>query len=300
MKGLVLMRHPIDASTRLYGLLAHPSRHSISPAMHNTAFQALGLNCVYLSFDIDAGGLPAAVEALRCGLLQGANVSMPNKVAVMEHLDEIAPEAALAGAVNTIVREDGKLVGHNTDGDGWLRGIREAGVDLRGQKLTLVGTGGAAKAILATAALHGAGEIALFNRRSGRWPAAQMLAAQVQQRTGCPVHLYELNREDPACVDRLGREIGESALLTNATNVGMGTLAGQTWLPETVALPPMLLVSDVIYNPAETELLCRAKQAGCRVQNGGPMVLYQGAVAFRYWTGQEMPLDVVRPVMGLS
>lgn len=293
------MPAPIDGSTALYAFFAHPCHHSKSPLMHNAAFAHLGLNCRYLAFDVDESTLPVAVEAMRALHIRGANLSMPNKVSVMDYLDEIAPEAALAGAVNTIVNESGRLIGRNTDGDGWLRGIRELGVDLKGQKLTLVGTGGAAKAILSTAALSGASEIAVFNRRSRRWPDAEALVDQIHSRTGCPIQLWELNNDDPACRNRLGSEIASSTLLTNATNVGMGALEGRTWLPDPAFLRPELAVSDVIYAPAETELLRLARAAGCRVQNGGPMVLYQGAIAFRYWTGQEMPVEFIRPLLGL-
>lgn len=290
---------PIDAETSLYAFFAHPCRHSISPAMHNAAFAALGMNCVYLAFDVDEDNLRAAVAAMRTLNIRGANLSMPNKVAVLPLLDELGPEAALMGAVNTIVQEEGRLIGRNTDGVGWMRGIRELGVELRGEKLTLVGAGGAAKAILVQSALEGAGEIALFNRRSRRWAQAQALAEQVSAATGCRITLHELRRDDPDCREDLRWEIDSSVLLTNATNVGMGALEGQTWLPDPQWLSPPLTVTDVIYAPAETELLRLARRAGCKTQNGAPMVLYQGAAAFSYWTGREMPVDIVRPLLGL-
>ena len=290
---------PIDARTQVFAFFAHPCGHSVSPAMHNAAFQALGINGVYLAFDVDEARLPAAIAAMRALPIRGANLSMPNKVAVIPLLDELGPEARLMGAVNTIVNDNGRLIGRNTDGAGWLRGIRELGVDLQGQKLTLVGAGGAAKAILVQSALEGAGGIHLFNRRSRRWESAKALAGEITAATGCPVTLHELNNADPFCRADLRRCIDESVLLTNATNVGMGALEGQTWLPGQECLRPTLTVTDVIYAPAETELLRLARLAGCRTQNGGPMVLYQGAAAFSCWTGQEMPVDAVRPILGL-
>ena len=290
---------PIDARTRLYAFFAHPCGHSISPAMHNAAFQALGMNCVYLAFDVDEAGLGDAMAAMRTLPIRGANLSMPNKVAVIPLLDELGPEAELMGAVNTIVNDNGRLIGRNTDGAGWFRGIRELGVDLRGKKLTLVGAGGAAKAILVQSALEGADEIALFNRRSRRWEEAKALSERITAATGCRVTLHELNNQDPFCRSDLRRSIDESVLLSNATNVGMGALEGQTWLPGEACLRSDLAVTDVIYAPAETELLRLARLAGCKTQNGGPMVLYQGAAAFSYWTGQEMPVEAVRPLLGL-
>jgi shikimate dehydrogenase len=214
-------------------------------------------------------------------------------------LDEIAPEAELAGAVNTIINEGGRLIGRNTDGIGWMHGVRDLGVDLTGQKMTLVGTGGAAKAILSQAALEGTGEISVFNRKSPHWQKAETLVQSIGERTGCRVRLYELNTGDDVCMQRLRREMAESCLLANATNVGMAQLEGQTYIPDSSYFHPGLAVSDVIYNPKETALLRLAREAGCKTQNGAPMVLYQGAAAFRYWTGKEMPVEEIRPLLGL-
>ncbi len=291
---------PIDAHTGLLAFFAHPCGHSKSPLMHNAACSLLGLNYTYLAFDVDEHTLPDAIAAMRALHIRGANLSMPNKEAVIPYLDELAPEAELIGAVNTIVNENGRLIGRNTDGAGWLRGIREAEVPLTGNKITVVGSGGAAKALLAEAATAGqVGEISVFNRKSARWPHALAMVHSLSQRTGCPIHLYQLNNDDPACRETLRREIAQSVLLVNATNVGMGVWAGKTWLPDADFLHPDLTVSDVIYNPAETELLRIAKAAGCKTQNGGAMVLYQGAISFQFWTGKEMPVEQIRPLLGL-
>lgn len=289
----------ISATTALLALLAHPCRHSKSPLMHNAAFAKLGLDYVYLAFDVDEASIGDAVTAMRTFHMRGANLSMPNKVKVMEYLDEITPEAELAGAVNTIVNENGKLIGHNTDGIGWMRAVGELGVDLTGEKITLVGTGGAAKAMIAQAALDGVREISVFNRRSPRWAQAEELVEKVRAKTGCNIHLEELNTEDNRCMLRLREEIQSSRLLANATNVGMGKLEGQTYIPDTSYFHEGLAVTDAIYNPKETALLKLAREAGCQTQNGDLMVLYQGAAAFRYWTGQEMPVQEIKPLLGL-
>ena len=293
------MDTPINASTGLVAFFAHPCHHSKSPLMHNTAFQALGLNYVYLAFDVDQSGLETAVSALRALNMRGANLSMPNKVAVMPYLDEIAPEARLAGAVNTIVNDNGRLVGRNTDGIGWMRAVGDLGADLTGEKLTIVGTGGAAKAIISQAALDGVGEIAVFNRRSSRWASAECFISAVAERTGCTVTLHELNTEDEGCMEDLRREISSSRLLANATNVGMAQLEGQTYIPDESYFHPGLIVTDAIYSPKETALLKLARLAGCQTQNGDLMVLYQGAAAFSYWTGREMPVEDIKPLMGI-
>ncbi|MBQ3089303.1 MAG: shikimate dehydrogenase [Oscillospiraceae bacterium] len=293
------MESTISGRTGLIALLAHPCRHSKSPLMHNAAFHILGLDYVYLAFDVGEQELGPAMQAVRTMGLRGVNLSMPNKVAVMDYLDEIAPEAQLAGAVNTVINDNGRLIGRNTDGAGWMRAVRELGVDLTGRKLTIVGTGGAAKAIIAQAALDGVGEISVFNRLSPRWAQAEELAEKVTDRTGCPVRLYELNTDSKDCMDRLREEIHSSRLLANATNVGMGELEGMCYIPDRSYFCRGLTVTDAIYSPAETELLRRARRAGCQTQNGALMVLYQGAEAFRYWTGQEMPVEKIKPLMGL-
>lgn len=293
------MSIPITGRTGLLALLAHPCHHTKSPAMHNAAFRKLGLDYVYLAFDVDESTIGDAVTAMRTFGMRGANLSMPNKVKVMEYLDEIGPEAELIGAVNTIVNDGGRLVGHNTDGAGWMRAVRELGVDLTGEKLTVVGSGGAAKAIIAQAALDGVGEIAVFNRRSPRWHQAGALVEKISARTGCTVKLYELNTGDADCMERLREEIAGSRLLANATNVGMDRLEGQTYIPDASYFHSGLTVTDAIYNPKETALLKLARAAGCQTQNGDLMVLYQGAEAFRYWTGLEMPVEEVKPLLGL-
>lgn len=293
------MSMPISGHTGLLALLAHPASHSKSPLMHNAAFRKLGLDYVYLAFDVDESSLKQAMEAVRAFGMRGVNLSMPNKVAVMEYLDEIAPEAELAGAVNTVVNDNGHLVGRNTDGTGWMRSVRELGVELKGEKMTIAGTGGAAKAIIAQCALDGVREISVFNRRSPRWAQAEELMEKVRSMTDCKVNLYELNTADEGCMARLKEEIRTSRLLANATNVGMGALKGQSLIPDASYFHPGLVVTDAIYDPPETELLRMAREAGCITKNGDLMLLYQGAVAFQYWTGQEMPVEDIKPLMGL-
>ena len=165
--------------------------------------------------------------------------------------------------------------------------------------MTIVGTGGAAKAIIAQCALDGVREISVFNRRSPRWVQAEELVAKVRAKTDCKINLFELNTEDEGCMARLKEEISQSRLLANATNVGMGELAGRCYIPDPSYFHPGLAVMDAIYDPPETELLRMAREAGCVTKNGDLMLLYQGAVAFHYWTGKEMPVEDIKPLMGL-
>ena len=159
------MSERITGHTELIGLMAYPIRHSSSPAMQNEAFAKLGYDYAYLAFEIGADEIEDAVKAIRTLKMRGSNVSMPNKTLVGQYLDELSPAAKIIGAVNTIVNEDGKLVGHITDGIGFVRNLKEQGVGIEGKKIVLLGTGGAATAIAVQAALDKASEIAIFNRK---------------------------------------------------------------------------------------------------------------------------------------
>ena len=285
----------ITSRTALMALLAHPSRHSKSPIMHNAAFRALDIDAVYLAFDVTPERLPDAVQAIRAFQMRGVNLSMPHKEAVVPLLDELAPEVRLTGAVNTIVNDGGRLTGCSTDGAGWLRALADLGFDVRGERVTILGAGGAAKEMIARAAMQGARSVAVFNRRaSSRWAHAEALVEQVRAQTGCDVTLHAMEDHDA-----LRREVGRSALLANATDVGMGAQAGRSCIPDESYFHSELIVTDAIYAPPETELLRQAREAGCRTQNGVGMMLYQGAESFRLWTGREMPVDLVRPLLGL-
>ncbi len=286
---------PITSHTTLMALLAHPSRHSKSPILHNAAFQALGIDAVYLAFDVTPERLPDAVNAIRAFRMRGVNLSMPHKEAVVPLLNEVSAEVRLTGSVNTVVNDAGYLTGYSTDGPGWRRALADLGFDLRGQRVTILGAGGAGRELIAQAALQGAKSVDVFNRRSSpRWAHAQKLVEQVRARTGCDVSLRALEDRDA-----LRRAIARSDLLTNATNVGMGAQEGQSCIPDVTYLHAGLLVTDAIYVPEETELLRQAREVGCRTQNGASLMLYQGAESFQLWTGQEMPLDKVRPLLGL-
>jgi quinate/shikimate dehydrogenase len=279
----------INGYTKLYGLIATPIGHSLSPAMHNMSFQKLGLNCVYMAFEVGNEQLEDVVKGMRALNLRGFNVSMPNKTKILPLLDEITPAAQFVGAVNTVVNEDGKLIGYNTDGIGCMRGLTEAGVDYVGKKMTLLGAGGAATAVAIQAAIDGLAEISIFNRDGAHFPRAIKNAEVINQETKCKATVYNL--ED---LDGLKAEIASSDILTNATNVGMKPLEGQSLIQDISFLRPELVVSDVIYNPRKTKLLEQAESVGCKAINGLGMMLWQGAKAFELWTGQKMPVDYVK------
>ena len=288
------MMIPITGYTQLTGLLGSPVKHSISPMMHNTGFQALGLDFVYLCFDVNEETLEDAVKGLRTLHVKGFNLTMPNKNKILEYLDELSPAARLIGAVNTVENREGKLIGHNTDGIGFMRAVREQDIDVAGKCITLMGIGGAATAICTQAALDGAGRIYVFARMTSKYlPRMKELIRRLKKETGCEILLCD--NEDK---DRLKKSLRESVLLVNATSVGMAPDEEGCILPAKDYLHEGLAVGDIVYNPWETRLLRMAKEAGCKGFNGYAMLLYQGAEAFRIWTGRDMPVEVVREKLG--
>lgn len=289
------MAEIITGYTGLAGLFAHPVHHSSSPMMHNEAFAKLGLDYAYLGFDVDNDNLEDAIKAMRTFKMIGANVSMPNKTLVGQYLDEISPAAKLCGAINTIVNQDGKLIGHITDGIGFMQSLEDNNVDIIGKKMTIGGAGGAATAIMVQAALDGVKEISVFNVKDKFFDQAAKKIAEINEKTDCQITLYDL-----ADLDRLKQEIASSQLFVNATGVGMKPLEGKTYIPDASYLPKDVFVVDIIYAPEETALLKLAKEAGCKYMNGKAMVLFQGAASFKLWTGQDMPIDYMKKILNID
>ncbi len=289
------MKDMITGHTKLTGLLGSPVEHSISPMMHNESFRVLGLDYAYLAFDVGEQELETAVEGLKALKVKGFNLTMPNKNRMCHLCDRLSPAAEIIGAVNTVENRNGELVGHSTDGSGYMLAVKNAGYDIIGKKMTLFGAGGAGTSIFVQAALDGVAEISVFNRRTPFFERAEQIIRKLNERTSCKIRLYDY--ED---VSVLRREIGDSAILTNATSVGMAPNLEDCILKDSSMLHPDLIVSDVIYNPKETKLLKMAKEAGCRTFNGMYMLLYQGAEAFRIWTGQEMPVEHIKQMFFAS
>lgn len=289
------MKDMITGHTKLTGLLGSPVEHSISPMMHNESFRVLGLDYAYLAFDVGEQELEIAVEGLKALKVKGFNLTMPNKNRMCRLCDQLSPAAEIIGAVNTVENRNGELVGYSTDGSGYMLAVKNAGYEILGKKMTLFGAGGAGTSILVQAALDGVAEISVFNRRTPFFERAEQIIRKLNERTSCKIRLYDY--EDASV---LRREIGDSAILINATSVGMAPNLEACILKDTSMLHPDLIVSDVIYNPKETKLLKMAKEAGCRTFNGMYMLLYQGAEAFRIWTGQEMPVEHIKQMFFAS
>lgn len=289
------MAERITGHTELIGLMAYPIRHSSSPAMQNEAFAKMGFDYAYLAFEVDNDNLEDAVTGLRALKLRGSNVSMPNKTVVHKYLDKLSPAAELTGAVNTIVNDNGVLTGHITDGTGFMTAIKDNNIDAIGKKMTIVGAGGAATAIQIQAALDGVSEISIFNRKDEFWDRAVHNVETINSKTSCKATLYDLND-----LETLKAEIENSYLFVNATGMGMKPLEGQTYIPDASYLRPELMVVDVVYSPAETELLKMAKAVGCKCMNGLGMMLFQGSAAFELWTGKPMPIDYMKEILNIK
>ena len=273
----------IDGYTRLAAVVANPIKHSISPFIHNRAFEATNTNGVYLAWEVEGTDLAETVANIRRYQMFGINLSMPYKEQVIPYLDQLSEEARLIGAVNTVVNREGTLIGYNTDGKGFFKSLPS--FKISGKRMVLLGAGGAAKAILAQAILDGVSQVSVFVR-SASIEKTRPYLEKLQNETGFKVDLFAL--ED---VSELQARIIDSDLLVNATSVGMDGVSLP--IPSSVVLPEKLLVADVIYQPFETPFLNWARNQGNHAVNGLGMLLYQAAEAFQLWTGKEMPTDQI-------
>ncbi len=275
----------ISGKTRVLGVIGHPVEHSSSPAMHNAALQALGLDWVYVAFAVRPAELRAALAGMRALQIRGLNVTVPHKVAVMECLDELSPEAREIGAVNTIHNRDGRLIGHNTDAFGAMESLRqEGGLEQFPPQAALLGAGGAARAVLYGLLQRPEVErITLLNRTPEK---GEKLATELDP-GGKRVRVGKL---DPQSKD----QVRDAGLLINATSVGMHPRQGESPLADPSCLRPGMVVLDLVYNPLQTLLLRQAQEAGARPVDGLGMLARQGARAFEIWTGMEPPVEVMR------
>ena len=273
----------IDGSTQVVGVLGFPITHTASPAMHNAAFAALQMNWIYLAFAVAPNNLRSALLGARDMGWRGVNLTVPQKLLALEIVDEVDPEARRLGAVNTVVMDNGKLRGFNTDGYGFVKAIKEDfNMSLKAKRVLVLGAGGAGRAIAIKCALEGASKVIVANRTLNRIePIARELAT-----TKTEVQTLALTAKE------IARVIGDVDLVVNATSVGLHE-------GESLGLNPgmfssKLTVSDMIYRPAETELMKLAGEAGAKVSNGLSMLLHQGAKSFEIWTKRKAPLAVMR------
>lgn len=289
------MSERLNGHTLLISLIATPIRHSLSPTMHNEAFAKLGLDYAYLAFEVGNEELKDAVSGIRALGIRGSNVSMPNKQAIIPYLDELSPAAKLVGAVNTVTNKDGKghLVGHITDGTGAMRALKEEGVEVNDQIITMTGAGGAGTAIAIQAALDGAKELRIFNINDQHFATAQETVKKINGNTECKATITDLANQD-----EFKKSLAESSIYIDATGVGMKPLEDESLIVDPAIIRPDLVVFDVVYIPKETKLLKFARENGAKKTiNGLGMMLYQGAEAFKHFTGEEMPVDYIRELL---
>lgn len=282
------MEHIITGHTRLAGLLGYPIRHSRSPRMHNLAFDKLGIDAVYLTFEIDNDKLESAINAMRTLDVIGFNVTMPNKQKVIPYLDELSEEAKLIGAVNTVSNVNGKLKGYNTDAKGFMMNLDNHGVEYIGKKVVMSGAGGAGSAIAIQFALDGVKELVIFDMFE---ESAKRVAKIINDNTACKAIPYIMDEK------HLSQEMHTTGLYVDATPLGMHPYEDQACVSSADMIPQGITVSDITYAPPMTKLLKMAESRGCKVVTGIGMMYGQGAIAFKIWTGQDMPIDYVRAQM---
>jgi shikimate dehydrogenase len=281
------MAVPTSFLSELVALFGQPVAENPTQYMHEKAFAALGLDWRYLTMEVPRERLADAVLGLRAMGFAGANCTIPHKIAVIGHLDALTDTARKIGAVNTIVcREDGSLLGENTDGKGFIRSVREAGMDLAGVHAVLLGAGGAARAIAVELAVAGAARLTLVNRTAGK---AEQLAAHVREQTGAPV-TAEPWRGDYAVPP-------DTHLLVNATSIALFPNVHETVPLDYGTLRSGMVACDVIPNPPDTPFLRNARASGATALDGLGMLVYQGAIAFKMWTGHEAPVPVMRQAL---
>jgi shikimate dehydrogenase len=271
----------------LVGAFGDPIAENPTGVMQEAGFGAAGLDWRYLTLQVKAGDLAAAVAGARAIGMRGFNLTIPHKVAVIEHLDALSKEAETIGAVNTVCIENGRLTGENTDGKGFLRGVRQdAGVDPSGKRVVVLGAGGAARAVAAELLLAGVRDLLVVNRSTER---GEQMTADLRASTGKDIRFerWQGTYAVPGDVD----------LFVNATSIGL--------YPDVDAMPdvdlgaaaPATLVCDVVFNPPETPLLRAARGRGLPTLDGLSMLVYQGVIAFQMWTGQEPDASVMKAAL---
>ncbi len=277
----------ITAQTQLCGLLGNPVDHSLSPAIHNAAFESLGLNFAYLAFPVE--DLENAIRGIRAlGHIRGFSVTIPHKVSIMPLLDSIETTAKHIGSVNTIIKDRGMLVGSNTDASGALQALRQGGMALSGQRVVLLGSGGAARAIAFGLCVEGTIEHLTLLGIDAK--ERSTLATDLRTKTGAEITDHPLNPST------LGSALADAHLLIHGTPIGMHPKIEHSCVPKEL-LHPGLTVMDIVYNPLNTRLLQDAQTAGCRTIQGIEMFLHQAVGQFELWTGESAPIEVMRNVL---
>lgn len=278
----------IDAKTRVCGLLGHPVGHSLSPAMHNAAFEALDLPYVYVAHDVQPQDVVKALEGIRALGYRGLSVTIPHKVEAMRGVDEVDSTAEGIGCINTVVNDNGRLLGYNSDGQGALNALRDAGCDPQGKRVLMLGSGGAARAIAMTLACEAPpAQIRILGVQADE---LQRLVDDLARRGRSPASGSPLDDHS------LSAELAAAEVLLHCSPTGMHPHPDASLVPPEL-FRPGLVVFDAVYNPRRTRLLNEAAAAGCRTVEGIEMFLGQAYVQFQLWTGRQAPREVMRRVV---
>ena len=283
------MGNRIQGTTVITGLIGYPIKDSKSPHIHNSAFQKLGLDYVYLALETKEGLTNEALNAMKLFGARGFNITMPHKEAVIDYLDEVTEEVKIIGSVNTVVNENGKLIGYNTDGKGFVKSLKLDGVNFEGKKVVIVGAGGAAKSIAIQLAYDGATEVVVMNRTVSK---AKDIADRINKNIStCRSRALEFDE----CV--LKEELKDAVLLVDCTPIGAHDTVEQSIVHNSDIFHKDLFVANIVYSPIKTKFLLMAEEVGCRTSNGIGMLLYQGELAFKLWTGEDMPIEYIKEVL---
>lgn len=274
----------ISGRTRIAAVIGDPIAHSLSPAMHNAAFAALGIDAAYVAFHVRPAALAQAVRGLRALGVMGFNVTVPHKEKIVRLLDSIGASAERTGAVNTVIARDGALHGENTDVVGFRRALDEAGCVLSGAGVVLIGAGGAARAALAAFAAAGVARVMIVNRTVAR---ARRLRREF---SGAGMEIAVAGTEALGAAGL----VAQASLIVNSSSLGLG---GEPFVPLAYGAAPRDALFFEMIPKRGTPFLVGARQARRRGVDGSAMLLHQGAAAFEYWTGQAAPLEVMRKAL---
>lgn len=282
------MRSKKIRRTKIFGIIGFPVKHTLSPHFQNAAFASLGMDAVYIPFEVNPGKLKPAFRSMKAAGVSGINVTIPHKQAVLRLVDALSPEAKGIGAANTIVFRNGRSKAYNTDGEGFLRSLKgDLRVNPKGKAVLLFGCGGAAKAIAFVLAREGARSITFVDKIEKR--AKDLSAKTKKDFPRCRA------KHIPFLRSRIDEEVLDADLLVNASPVGMHK--ADPSIVDAGALHKGLAVYDIVYNPPATPLLKAAKKRGIKAANGLGMLLYQGVLSFGLFTGRKAPVPVMRSAL---
>lgn len=281
------MKESISGYTQLAGVIANPIKHSLSPMIHNKAYELEGVDAVYLAFEVTKENFNQAIESIKTFNMLGVNISMPYKRLALEACDELSKEAQLIGVVNTIILRDGQLVGYNTDGIGFIHSLKSQQVEVKNKSITVLGAGGAGKAVICQSALEGVKEINVFKRKNKTYYHVKEELEVISQQTGTLIRLFDY--EDSQKMEEV---IASSQIIVNSTQLGMGEDKSLP-TPSMESITSQHVLVDLIYHPLETEWLKQGKEKEAKVINGLGMLVHQASYAFNLMTKKKMPVEKI-------